>query len=69
MVQKMADSKTWSGLKNALNKTMHCIKDACWGAGRADTTPDARTSDAQAPPNPLGVISASACGNVSLYPQ
>ena len=52
MVRKMATSKTWSCLKNALNKTMHCIKDACWGAGRADTTPDARTSDAHAPPQP-----------------
>jgi hypothetical protein len=34
----MSTLEEWSGLKNTLNKSMCCIKDACFSLGSADMT-------------------------------
>jgi hypothetical protein len=41
LVPKMSTLEEWSGLKNTLNKSMCCIKDACFSLGSADPTPHA----------------------------
>ena len=41
LVPKMSTLKEWSGLKNTLNKSMCCIKDAWFSLGSADPTPHA----------------------------
>ena len=41
LVPKMSTLEEWPGLKSTLNKSMCCIKDACFSLGSADMTPHA----------------------------